>query len=70
MSEYTIYRLKCKKCGAPLIFAKTSTGKSMPFNVKKTIILVNGKICSGNVTHFATCPYAKEFSKKNKRILQ
>lgn len=44
----------CRSCGAPIYFARTSTGKLTP------ISLVT------NENHFADCPAAKEWRGKGK----
>ena len=59
----------CKSCDAEIIWAKTTNGKAMPLNVKKTRVLVLN--ASGNIdfsqfgheSHFATCPNADAWRK-------
>ncbi len=58
----------CKGCGREIRWEKTHAGKNHPFDAKPTLVLVPGDgafvAVSGHVSHFATCPNAKEFSKK------
>ena len=46
---------KCKKCGKRIWFAKTNNGKLIPIEMVRLAVWD---------THFATCPYANEFRKK------
>lgn len=52
----------CKGCHAEILWAKTNSGKSHPFNKKPTLALLgDGTVCQVHITHYATCPKAKEF---------
>jgi len=64
----------CKSCGAEIIWVKTVNGKSMPVNIKKTVIMCESfdmpapkeKIwlpISGHESHFSSCPNAAEHRK-------
>jgi hypothetical protein len=46
----------CRSCGALIWWGKTAAGKSNPFDV------VDGARTA--VTHFSTCPQAREWSKR------
>ena len=56
----------CKKCGAPIEFLKSEKGKFIPVNDESYQVLVSdaGKTIRGRRSHFATCPYAETFRKK------
>lgn len=67
---------KCE-CGAKITFVTSPLGKQMPVNISTPLYYVrqdgratplarldkNGR-CGYAVSHFATCPLAKKFSKK------
>lgn len=71
---------KCKRCGRSIVFAETGTGAQIPLDARVTIYIVQP---SGDglkakravdrddavllVSHFATCPFAAEFSGKNRK---
>ena len=66
--------VRCKSCGAELLFAKTAHGKMAPFDAKPvtiTVIVVTpnesghhtGPQVTGHVSHFATCPHADHWRK-------
>lgn len=56
---------KCKSCGAEIVWITTINGKSMPCNAEKTTIVTeDGKTITGHISHFATCPQAATFRKK------
>lgn len=48
----------CRRCGAPLEFWRTPTHALAPLEV----IVIDGEWLLGS--HFATCPFAKEFRKR------
>lgn len=66
----------CRSCHAPIIWAKTKTGKRIPLDPKPVIggnlVLIDGVVGvtppSHNVerytSHFATCPNADEHRSK------
>lgn len=54
--------MKCKGCGAEILWIKTKNGKIMPCNTDKTTIVTSqGETITGHVPHWATCPKAKDF---------
>lgn len=64
--------VKCKSCGAEIVWLKTYVGKNMPVNVPKfedgesaheavTTALEFNPDCM--ISHFATCPNAKKHRK-------
>ena len=57
----------CKGCKAEIGFIKTKQGKKMPVDPKKvTVVTKGGSVVTGYISHFATCPEAKQFrNKKN-----
>ena len=61
---------KCRGCGAPIIFVKTSaSGKFMPLDVKpERRIFLDKKGLAHSVSvympHHATCPNVDQFRKK------
>lgn len=62
-------RSQCRSCGAPIVWATTPSGKSMPLDeASETWWLLEGGVavgesrCRGVVvhkSHFATCPHAE-----------
>lgn len=58
--------MKCK-CGAEIKFVKLKSGKLMPFDTIKTkVLLENGEIHDGYISHFITCKFSNEFRKNIK----
>lgn len=53
----------CRSCEAPIVWLKTATGKAMPVDASSVqpgdTLFVPGL----HVSHFATCPDAKEHRK-------
>jgi hypothetical protein len=59
-------RTPCKLCGAPLVWIVTPAGKRMPCDAARvTIVTEDGRVVSGHVSHFATCPRADEARRRN-----
>lgn len=63
---------ECRYCGAPLKFAKTPAGKTIPLDLRAPVYdLVGNELATraslAFVTHFATCPHVKEASNSVKR---
>ena len=66
----------CKGCGAEILWLKTMTGKTMPVDIppEKRIVIIydrvigeeRGEVKDSYVSHFATCPQADAFRKKEK----
>jgi hypothetical protein len=65
----------CKKCDVKIAFARTSTGKMIPLDMRAPVYrIVEGdgemqaeRVDDCFVTHFATCPAATSFSKGGRR---
>ena len=56
----------CRRCNEPIKFIKTKNGKFMPVNLdKKLFVTEDGYVNKGYESHFATCPFADEFRKKD-----
>ena len=56
---------QCTGCGADIRWIKTVKGKSMPCNIEEvTIITKVGSIYRGFTPHWATCPKADEFRRR------
>ena len=56
---------KCNGCGAEIKFIKTKAGKMMPVDNKpQTFIDIAGNVKTVYISHFATCPQANQFRKK------
>lgn len=54
--------MKCRGCGAPMEWVKSTTGRNIPVDPKRvTVVLDDGQVVTGRVSHFATCPKAGEF---------
>lgn len=67
MGSSPTYERPCRACGAPLIFAKTPEGKTVPLDKSAPVYLVaeTGLAIRANrcfVSHFKSCPKASEFS--------
>ena len=58
---------RCRSCGAEIFWIKnTQTGKLIPCDPRvRTVITETGNCIKGRETHFATCPQAEEWRKKN-----
>ena len=66
---------RCKKCGAKIVFLKTSKASYMPVDWDSLQPIDQRNFTNGfpiqydpkrgHVSHFATCPYSDEF--RNKR---
>lgn len=61
----------CKLCGAPLKFAKTPAGKTIPLDLRAPVYdLIGASIAARSalayVSHFATCPRANEASSRKR----
>lgn len=55
----------CRLCGAPLVWISTPAGKRMPCDAARvTVVLDDGQVVTGRVSHFATCPRADEARKR------
>ena len=58
--------MKCRSCSAAIRWITMRSGKPMPVNAEKTVIVVadekgeHGVTMTGHISHFATCPNAKE----------
>lgn len=50
LDKMSIQIPKCKKCGADILFCKTTAGKWMPVTLSF-------------ISHFSDCPYANNFRK-------
>ena len=73
--------MNCRSCEAPILWAETAAGKSMPLDEKPdpngTFVFVNGKTRRAEpldvqlkrplyTSHFATCPEAAQWRKGNR----
>lgn len=52
---------RCRSCGADITWVQTASGARMPLDLHQTKE-IDGKVCA--LTHFATCPQGKGWSKK------
>jgi len=58
---------RCKKCGEPINWITTQNGKKMPTNPGAvTICTAEGKVVSGFIPHWDTCPHADDFREQVK----
>jgi len=55
----------CKGCGQPITWVLLN-GKPHPADAKPIMIIYEGKLISGHISHFATCPRADEFRKQKR----
>ena len=65
--------MKTCKCGTKIKFLKMQTGKTMPVDAEqplKVVVPVSGtdtyRVATGYTPHFATCPLADQFRKKQR----
>lgn len=57
-------QVKCKKCPQMIVWLPTKSGKQMPVDaqtVRENDTMYDAKV---HVSHFATCPAARDFRKK------
>lgn len=50
--------MKCRSCGASVVWAKTASGKSIPLDLAHVRVGTSGREA---LTHFATCKHAREW---------
>lgn len=61
---------RCKTCGAPIAWATMRSGKLIPLNPSRVVLVVtvgddtDGHLVEGRVSHFATCPDASRHRKR------
>lgn len=59
----------CRSCGAPIVWAKSATGKSIPLERDSVPELDRHKAviafdpAAGHIAHFSSCPDAGKFRK-------
>lgn len=53
----------CKGCGAPIVWSILN-GRPHPVEITLKTIIVDGKLVSGPESHFAHCPAAARFRKR------
>ena len=60
---------QCKSCGAEIEFVKMESGKFNPVNAapRFTIVTDDGRVETGRISHFANCPAAGSFRKKEQK---
>ena len=57
---------ECRACGKEIVWVKTVTGKRMPCDVQARIIEYEGQKLVALISHWAKCPAADEWRKKDK----
>lgn len=56
----------CKGCGATIEWITTEAGKKMPVDPPRVVVVTfEGKVVTGQMSHFATCPKADRFRKND-----
>lgn len=55
---------KCRSCGAPIVWFKTSAGKKIPVDAATVEPEDQQLQLPRHVSHFATCPDADKFRRK------
>lgn len=61
---------KCRSCGAPIVWTKTTNGKRMPLDAKPELRMVLdvttgvANVVDAYTSHFATCPDAADHRRK------
>lgn len=54
----------CRGCGQPMVWIKSPKGRPIPCDPAViTVVTDAGEVVKGRVSHFATCPKAKDFSR-------
>jgi hypothetical protein len=58
--------IRCKGCGAEILWVKSEKGKMIPIDKKVKLVFYKevGRFIQGHESHFATCPKADSFRKK------
>ena len=57
---------RCKSCNKEIIWIKMKSGKAMPCDMDKVIVVTeDGDTVTGYISHFATCPNANQHRKGN-----
>lgn len=57
---------RCRSCQAEIFWIQTEAGRMMPCDPQVlTVITEEGRSVKGRITHFATCPQSKEWSRRN-----
>lgn len=67
MSTEPLQPLKCRSCGARIVFLVTSTGKAMPVDadtVQPTDLAFDHQ---RHRSHYATCPNANDWRKSRRK---
>jgi hypothetical protein len=58
----------CKKCKKEIWWIKTEKGAMMPCDIKmQAVVTEEGKTIMGNRPHWASCPHANHFRKRNEK---
>jgi len=59
------FEVKCRSCGAPIVWFRTASGKRMPVDATscKPTDAAHQLDLKRHVSHFATCPYAEQHRK-------
>lgn len=58
-------QMVCSGCGVYIEWVKMKSGKMMPCDpAPVTIVTSDGKVETGFISHFATCPKANQLRKK------
>jgi hypothetical protein len=55
---------RCRSCNAQIVWVLTDSGARMPLDLKHTRVNLEGQL--EVLTHFATCPHGKAWSKRGK----
>jgi len=55
---------KCKKCGKAIIFLRSTGPKPVPVNAETVGLHDERYEAKKHVSHFADCPFAKDFRKR------
>lgn len=51
----------CKSCDAAIVWAKTTSGASIPLDLQTVRIIAGRRYAR---THFATCPHSKQWRRR------
>lgn len=59
--------LRCRSCGAPIIWLRTRSGSNMPVDADTVPLGDDGPFDPKvHTSHFATCPHAREHRRPRK----
>ena len=55
---------RCRSCGAPVVWIYGTTKRTICDPKVLTVVLDNGEVVKGRISHFATCPDADKWRRR------